>query len=197
MIGLIIFLACLVFVILMLVGWVAGTYNDLTTDVQDVETQFSNVKTEYQRRSDLFYNLVEAVKSYVKFEKSTFIEVTKMRHISQNMGTDAKVAKKQMTQLDNTFARLLATFENYPKLQSVQVYQQTMEEIRITEDRVNVARTDFNDTVRVYNIKVKTFPSNIIAHWFRFAVKSYFINEPRTDACPKLSFEDSESKLTR
>lgn len=189
MIGLIIFLACLVFLILLAIGWIAGTYNDLTTDTQDVETQFSNIKTEYQRRSDLFYNLVQGVKSYAKFEKETFIEVTKMRNVSGAMSKDAKVAKKQMAQMDNAFARLLATFEAYPKLQSVDLYKETMAEIRITEDRVNIARTDFNDVVREYNYKVKTFPSNIIANWFRFTAKSYFANEPETDKCPKLSFE--------
>lgn len=194
MIELIIILACLVFVILILIGWVAGTYNDLVTDVQDIETQFSNIKTEYQRRADLFYNLVESVKSHVKFEKSTITEVTRLRNVT--LGKEPKVAKKQMAQMDGAFARLLATFEAYPKLQSVQLYQQTMEELRITEDRVNVARTDFNDVIRVYNTKVKTFPSNIIARMYGFIIKEYFMNEPSTDKCPKISYEDKQTKWT-
>lgn len=172
---------------LCLVGYVIGVYNSLVGNLQDINTQFSNIKTEYQRRADLFYNLVEATKSYKKFEKSLLAEVTLAR--SGRLGNTIPESIKKMSKLDGIFGKLFAVFENYPNLKSSEQHNKLMEEVRITEDRVNVARTGFNDEVREYNILVNSFPSNIVAKMFRYNVYEYYLNEPETDKPVRINLE--------
>ncbi len=189
MIGIIILgiLAVAVFIFLCLAGWGIGTYNTFRTGQQDVKTQWSNIKTEYQRRADLFYNLVEAVKSHKKFEKETLIAVTQAR--AGIFGDNVKAEKAMMKKLDGVFGKLVATFEAYPKLQSHQQHNKLMEEVRITEDRINVARTDYNEIVGDYNKLVLMFPSNVLAGMFAFKEQEFFVNEEASNAAPKIKLE--------
>lgn len=168
-------------------GWVWGGYNTLVKGTQNIDTMFSNIKTEYQRRADLFYNLAEAVKSYAKFEKSTLVEVIAMRN--GNFGKNPKEAMEKMKNLGGFLSKLMLVVERYPKLQATKQYQELMKETRITEDRINIARTEYNDTVREYNLYVKSFPSNIISSMFRFTEGTYFENDVETNAAPKLDLK--------
>jgi len=165
-------LAILFFIVFVLTGWVIGIYNWYQSIKQDLNTQWSNIKTEYQRRADLFYNLAESVKSHKKFEKSTLIEVVAAR--AKGLTGSIPNQKKQIKGMEAAFAKLLAVFEQYPNLKSHTHYEKFMEEVRITEDRINVARTSLNDIVREYNVGVKVFPRNIVAKWFGFRVEAYF-----------------------
>ena len=175
------------FIALSTVGYGIGTYNGLTEAFQDIETQFSNIKAEHQRRSDLFYNLVEATKSHKKFEKSTLIEVMKAR--TGNFGTSKPEQIKTLGKLDGMFSKLFAVFENYPNLKSNEQHNKLMDEVRITEDRINIARTDFNEEVREYNIMVKTFPSKLIAGMFGFKVYPYYMNNSETDKPMRMNLD--------
>jgi LemA protein len=175
------------FLILIFVGWIWGGYNTLTKGRQNIKTMFSNVKTEYQRRADLFYNLVEAVKSYAKFEKSTLVDVISMRQ--GNFGGNQKEALSKMKKLDGVLSKLMLVVERYPKLRATEEYKTLMHETRITEDRINIARTEYNDTVRDYNLFVVQFPSNIIAGMFNFKEEIYFENEEATNKAPKMDLK--------
>ncbi len=178
-----IFLAIVAFVLLISAGWIVGGFNHLQTVRQGVKTQWSNIKTEYQRRADLFYNLVEAVKSHKKFEKETLVEIAQVR--KGNFGKNKTEEAKKMKKMDNLFSKMFSgmniVFERYPNLKSSEQHNALMEEVRVTEDRINVARTDYNDVVREYNTYVLTFPSNILAKLFNFAEEKFFENDEESN----------------
>jgi len=184
---LLIVLAIVFFVIVVVGAWVFGGYNVFVKGKQNIKTMFSNVKTEYQRRADLFYNLVEAVKSYAKFEKDTLTQVIAMRN--GNFGSTPKEAMSKMKKLDGFLGKLMVVVERYPQLRATEEYKTLMKETRITEDRINIARTNYNDTVREYNLYVVSFPSNILAGMFHFSEETYFENEPETNKAPKMNLK--------
>ena len=180
-------LSVILFLILVTVGGSIGCYNGFVTLRQDIKTQFSNIVTEYQRRTDLFYNLVVSVKSFKKHEKSTLKEVIEAR--SMSFGNSKKQDLKNMKNLDGMFSKLLAVFERYPELKANEQHNKLMDEVRITEDRVNVSRTDYNSVVNSYNVKVKRFPSNIIAGMFDFEIDEYFKGEEGIETSPQIKLD--------
>lgn len=193
---LLIVLVLLIFFILATAGWGIGTFNFFQARRQDIRTQWSNIITEYQRRFDLFNRFAESVKSYKKFERGTLTDVIKARAAALNPAAQLREATtkagqmKAMKGLDAFFSKLLAVVEQYPNLKAVEQYNKLLEEIRITEDRVNVARTGYNDIVRVYNIGVKTFPRNIIAKMFNFTLEEFFkAVDEGIEKSPKLDLE--------
>jgi LemA protein len=171
--------AIFAFIIFVVGGWMIGTYNLFINGKQNIKTQWSNILTEYQRRADLFYNLAQAVKSYAKFEHNTLMHVTQAR--GGNFGKTKADQVKAMGKLDDSFAnimsRLLVVFERYPKLKAIEQYHDFTKEVRITEDRVNIARTDYNGVVKEYNNNVLTFPNKILAGWWNFGEEKFFLNE--------------------
>jgi len=173
--------------VLLSFGWGIGIFNTCKVGQQDIKTQLGNMKTEYQRRADLFYNLVQAVKSHKKFEKETLVEVIQARNA--NYGKTPKATMKTMSQLDGVFSKLMVLFEKYPELKSNEQHNKLMQEVRITEDRINVARTDYNEIVGDYNKLIVTFPRNIIAHLFRFTEEIFFENEESTTNAPKINLD--------
>lgn len=183
----IIVLAVMFAIVLSIVGWIWGGYNTLVKGMQNVKTMFSNIRTEYQRRADLFYNLVEATKSHAKFEKETLTQVIAMRN--GNFGNNPKEAIKKMQGFTGLMSKLMLVVERYPKLRSTEQYQLLMKETRITEDRINIARTEYNDTVREYNLFVVSFPSNIIAGMFHFKEEIFFEGEEGIEKAPKMDLK--------
>lgn len=179
-----IILASIGALILIVGGWIWGGYNTLVKGMQNIKTMFSNIRTEYQRRADLFYNLVEATKSHARFEKETLTQVIAMRN--GNFGGDKQQALKKMQGFGALMSKLMLVVERYPKLRSTEQYQILMKETRITEDRINIARTEYNDTVREYNLYVNSFPSNVIAGMFRFKEEIFFEGEQGIEKAPKM-----------
>lgn len=177
----------ILFSILIFIGWLIGLYNLLINRTQSIKTQWSNIKTEYQRRADLFYNIVQAVKSHMKFEKNLLTEVVKLRNI--NFGQSPQEGAKKMEELDSLFSKLMVAVEAYPNIKSGEHMSKFIDEARITEDRVNVARTDYNDVVREFNITVKSFPQSIFARMWNFKEERFYMNEPGTDVSPRVSFD--------
>jgi len=169
-------------------GWVVGIYNYLQSGKQNIKTQWSNIKTEYQRRYNLFLNLAETVKSYKKHENKTLKEVIEARSKLNFKGSKTQ-QMKNMDWLDSFFSKLSVVFEKYPQLKANEQHNQFMEEMRITEDRINVARTDYNDIVREYNTLVVTFPSSLIANFFKMKEEEFYENELITDKAPKVSLD--------
>lgn len=178
-------MSVILFLVLIFVGGSINCYNGFVTLKQDIKTQFSNIITEYQRRTDLFYNLVQSVKSFKTHEKSTLKEVIEAR--SMSFGNSKKQDLKNMKNLDGLFSKLLAVFERYPELKANQQHNKLMDEVRITEDRVNVSRTDYNSIVNSYNVKIKRFPSNIIAGMFNFELDEYFKGKEGIETSPKIN----------
>lgn len=166
-------------------GWGVSVFNGLASGKLDVETQWSNIKTEYQRRWDLITNLAESVKSIKNHEKETLVQV-----IAARKGLDVMPKKsqmKKMTEINGMLSRLMVVVERYPKLIAGEQHTVLMNEIRITEDRINVARTDYNEEVREYNNMIRTFPSNIIAGMFHYQNEEFYKNDEVSDKAPKLN----------
>ena len=176
--------AIIFFILISILGYWIGTYNKLQVGKQDINTQWSNIKTEYQRRADMLYNLVQSVKSFKNFEKESMTQVIQAR--SGNFGSTKLEEIKKLKGLDNIFSRLMVVFERYPEFKSIEQHNKLFEEIRITEDRINVARTDYNEIVGDYNKIVRTFPSSLVANHHNIKLEPFFENEPFTDKAPKI-----------
>lgn len=176
---------------------VYGSYNGLIQTSQEVDNQWSQVQTQYQRRNDLIPNLVNTVKAEANFEKSTLTDVINARakataiNVNANTMNDAKqFAQYQSAQagVSSTLSRLMMVSENYPNLKTNQQFSQLMFEISGTENRIAVARKDYNDSVKAYNIKIKTLPTVLFASMLGFTKKQYFAAEDNASVAPKVDF---------
>lgn len=184
-----ILIASLIGLCFILTGWGISKYNFFQSSRQDIENQWSNIKTEYQRRFDLFLNLAESVKSYKNHEKQTLVELTKARSMVNFAGNNIKQQVKNMGMLEGFFSKLMVANERYPELKADKTHLKLMDEIKISEERINIARTCFNDLVNEYNTEVKVFPSSIIANMNGFKVWEYYINEQISNSAPKIKLD--------
>lgn len=175
-----------------------GGYNGLVSKDQTVEQAWSQVQTQYQRRSDLIPNLVSTVKGEANFEKSTLQSVIEARASATQIKVDAntvnnpeQLAKYQQAQgqLGAALGKLLMVTENYPTLKTNAQFAQLMDEIAGTENRIAVARRDFNKDVQEYNVATKSFPGVVFAKIFNFNEKSYFKADEGSDKAPQVSFQ--------
>ena len=150
-----------------------GGYNSIISASEEVENKFSTIDTQLQRRADLIPNLVNTVKGYANQEKEIINTVTTARE--KLVGANSVTAKAEADQeLTNALSRLLVVVENYPELKSSQNFIQLSDELAGTENRIATARRDYNEAVKTYNLKIKKFPSNVMANMFGFGEKQYF-----------------------
>lgn len=184
-------------VVIMLVAlWGILSYNGLVEMDEKVSNQWANVETQYQRRSDLIPNLVNTVKGYAKHESQTLEAVMAARSqatqvkIDPSNCTPQQLAAYQKAQGDVTTAlgKLLAITENYPDLKATDNFKMLQEQLEGTENRINVARKDFNDSAKKYNTSLRRFPRNIIASMFGFEKRNYFEAEAGAEKAPKVEF---------
>src|SRR3954447_5659359 len=149
--------------------------NSVPTAEEQVNAAWGNLQSEYQRRADLVPNLVATVKGYAEQEKSVLTQVTEARakasSIQLNANDPSKPAKVQafqnaQSQLGGSLGRLLATFEAYPDLKSNQNFLALQDQLEGTENRINASRRDYNEAVRAYNTRIRTFPDAIGAKIF-------------------------------
>jgi LemA protein len=169
-------------------------YNGMVATDQNVNGKWANVQSEYQRRNDLIGNLVETVKGEASFEKSVLENVIKARASATQMKVDAsnltpeKIKEFQDAQgmIGAAMGRLLSVSEQYPNLKSNAAFGDLRTQLEGTENRVKVARNDFNNAVQVYNVSTKTFPSNIFAGMFGFKEKGFFQAEQGAEKAPSL-----------
>ena len=195
-------LIVLVVIAIALFGWVQGTYNGLVKQQENVEKSWANVDNQYQRRADLIPNLVETVKGYAKHEQETLEGVIEARAnatkvtIDPTKMTPEDLQKYQAAQGDvtNALSRLIAVSENYPDLKANQNFLELQSQLEGCENRIAVARKDFNEAAQEYNTNRRTFPTNIIASIFNFGDKPYFKAQEGADVAPKVDFGTSESK---
>lgn len=183
-------------VIALVAIWCISSYNGLVSMDENVSNQWANVETQYQRRSDLIPNLVNTVKGYAKHESETLESVMAARSqatqvkIDPSNCTPQQLAAYQKAQGDVTTAlgKLLAITENYPDLKANQNFLELQSQLEGTENRINVARKDFNDTAKKYNTSLRRFPRNIIASMFGFEKRNYFEAEAGAEKAPKVEF---------
>jgi LemA protein len=164
-----------------------GIYNGLVTKSQGIDSQWSQVETQYQRRYDLIPNLVNSVKGMMTQEQKIFLSIAEAR---TKYGAAQTVNEKAVAagEVETALGRLLAIMENYPDLKSSQNVTQLMDELAGTENRISVERKRFNDLTRDYNTQVKTFPTNMLAGMFGFSEKQYFQSVTGSDTPPKVEF---------
>ena len=140
-----------------------------------------------QRRADLIPNLVNTVKGYANQEKEIINTVTTARE--KLVGANSVTAKAEADQeLTNALSRLLVVVENYPELKSSQNFIQLSDELAGTENRIATARRDYNEAVKTYNLKIKKFPSNVMANMFGFGEKQYFEASEESKNVPNVQF---------
>ena len=183
-------------VIVLVALWGILSYNGLVENDEKVSNKWANVETQYQRRSDLIPNLVNTVKGYAKHESQTLEAVMAARSqatqvkIDPSNCTPQQLAAYQKAQGDVTTAlgKLLAITENYPDLKANQNFLELQSQLEGTENRINVARKDFNDSAKKYNTSLRRFPRNIIASMFGFEKRNYFEAEAGAEKAPKVEF---------
>lgn len=176
--------------------WGINQYNGLVTEQENVETAWSNVETQYQRRADLIPNLVATVKGYAAHEASTLEAVVAARTKATSINIDPeKVTPEQLAEyqaaqgeLSQTLGRLLAITEAYPDLKANENFRDLQTQLEGTENRITVARTAFNETAKAYNTRIRRFPTNIVAGIFGFDKKPYFEAEAGAEKAPTVEF---------
>ena len=173
-----------------------ATYNGFIGKEEGVNAAWSNVETQYQRRSDLIPNLVNTVKGYAAHESQTLASVTEARaratsiNLSAGELTPERLAQYQQAQAEvrTALGRLIAVAESYPDLKANQNVIELQAQLEGTENRIAVARKDFNDAARKYNVAVRRFPSNLVAALFGFDQKPYFEAAEGTETAPQVEF---------
>lgn len=148
-------------------------YNSLVTLRQRVNNAWAQIEVQLQRRFDLIPNLVETVKGYMAHEQDTLTKITNLRTSWSNATTVEEKANLG-NELSNTLKTIMAVAENYPNLKADQSFNQLQNEISETEDKVAYSRQFYNDTVTMYNTKLETFPSNLVAGMFGFKPSTLF-----------------------
>jgi LemA protein len=183
-------------VVVILGGCGVSKYNKIVNLDESVKTSWGTVQSQYQRRTDLIPNLVATVKGAANFEKETLTQVIEARAKATSIQvraddlTPEKVQQFQAAQgqLSAALGRLLAVSESYPTLQANQNFKDLQAQIEGTENRIAVARKDFNDQARVYNSAIRTFPNNIVAGFGGFQQRPYFEAQPGAENAPKVQF---------
>ncbi|MGF7535703.1 LemA family protein [Bacillus mexicanus] len=168
-------------------GYGAISYNGMVTKEEDVDNKWSQVDNQLKRRADLIPNLVETVKGYAKHEEEAIDSVTEAR--AKLSGASSQSEKMKADQeLTSSLNRLMVVVENYPNLKANENFKDLMTSLEGTENRIAVARKDYNDKVTTYNKVIKKFPKNIFANLFGFDKKEYFeVNETDKET-PKVDF---------
>jgi len=190
-------IAVVVIALLVLMGG-CGTYNSLVEKQENVSSKWAQVQDRYQRRADLIPNLVNTVKGAANFEKGTLEAVVEARanatrpeiNLNADQLTPENIQRFQQAQdaLSSSLGRLLAIAENYPQLRATQNFSELQAQLEGTENRISVARQEFNTAVQGYNTSRRTFPANIFAGIFGFQEKGYFQAQAGADKAPTVQF---------
>ncbi len=180
-------LGVIALIVVIFVFNIIGAYNTLVTTNENIDGKWSQVENNLQRRADLIPNLVETVKGYAAQEKEIFTAVAEAR--SKLIGArGVSEANQANTELGGALSRLLAISEAYPVLKSDANFRALQDELAGTENRLSIARKDYNEAVQLYNTRLKRFPTNIYAGMFGFEQREYFQIDEASRALPKVNF---------
>lgn len=191
-----IILAVVALLVVIMFMWVKNSYNRMVVGEETVTKAWANVESQYQRRLDLIPNLVNTVKGYADFEKSTLTAVvearanaTKVSINPQNLNAESmKQFQQAQGQLSGALSRLLVTVEKYPDLKANQNFLELQSQLEGTENRIAVERRNFNEAVNTYNLAIKRFPGNIFANIFGFSQKAYFDADEKAAKAVEVKF---------
>lgn len=176
--------------------WGMSGYNGLVSSQENVNSQWANVESQYQRRADLIPNLVSTVKGYASHESSTLEGVVAARAKATQVTIDPanltpeKLQEYQAAQgqVSSALGKLLMITENYPDLKANQNFLELQAQLEGTENRISVERTRFNESAQTYNKEIRRFPKNILAGMFGFDKKPYFAAENGSEKAPEVKF---------
>ena len=178
----------IVVILIILIAVTGSSYNGMVSKQEEVENKFSAIDTQLQRRADLIPNLVSTVKGYASQEKEVIESVANARAKLAGANTVSEKAQAD-GELTSALNRLMIVVESYPELKSSQNFVQLTDELAGTENRIATARRDYNEAVKVYNLKIKKFPTNIMAGMFGFEEAEYFEASEKSQEVPNVSFE--------
>jgi LemA protein len=183
-------------VVIGIVMWGTKVYNGMVTMNEGVTSQWANVETTYQRRSDLIPNFVNTVKGAANFEQTTLTQVIEARAKATSVTIDpTKMTAENMQQfqqaqgqVSSALGRLMVVMEQYPELKATQNFRDLQVELEATENRISVERRKYNEVAKSYNTYLRQFPQNFIAGMFGFQAKPYFDAAEGTDKAPVVTF---------
>jgi len=179
--------AVLVVVVLIPYSYLKGTYNSLVTMDEGVKAAWAQVENQLQRRYDLIPNLVETVKGYAAHEKEVFVQVTKARsRVAEAGSVEGKIEANN--QLTSALSRLLVVVERYPELKANTNFIRLQDELAGTENRIAVERRRYNEAVKNYNTRIRSFPTNLVAGMFGFERAAFYETPKEAQAAPKVKF---------
>lgn len=191
-----IILIVLIAIVAVLAFWAIGVRNGLVTAEEQVNKQWANVESQYQRRADLIPNLVATVKGYASHESQTLENVVAARAKATQVTVDPteltpeKLQEYQAAQgeLTSALGRLLMITENYPDLKANQNFLELQSQLEGTENRIQVERSRYNEEAQTYNTMIRRFPKSMIASMFGFNQKPYFSAEEGAQRAPEVVF---------
>ena len=173
-------------VIVIIAVSIIGSYNGLISLEESANTAYADIQVQLQRRMDLVPNLVNTVKGYATHE--VFTAVSDARAKLAGAGT-VEEASEANEELSSALSRLIAISESYPELKSNENFLSLQDELAGTENRIGVARKDYNDAVQKYNVKIRSFPTNIFANMLGFEKKQQFEADSAAQSAPSVSFD--------
>jgi len=182
-------------IVVILLLWGCGGYNGLVSADQNVKKVWGNVETNYQRRTDLYSSVIKTVEASANFEKSTLNAVVEARAkataINVDINDQASMDRYQQAQgqLSQALGRLLVVTENYPNLRANDAFRGLQVQLEGTENRIKVARNDYNTSVQEYNTSIRTFPNNFYSGWFGFTPKQPFQADAGAEKAPSVDFD--------
>lgn len=183
-------------IIVVVAVWAISGYNGLVGKEESTNQAWANVESAYQRRADLIPNLVNTVKGYAAHEQKTLQEVTEARTKATSINIDASTATpeqfeawaKAQQQVGSALSRLIAVSEAYPELKANENFRDLQAQLEGTENRIKVERDRYNGAVKEYNVKIRRFPTSIIASIFGFNTRSMFEAQEGADVAPTVQF---------
>lgn len=188
----------LIIVVVVFLGYnfFAGKYNSMVTMDEEVNTEWANVETQYQRRYDLIPNLVNTVKGFAEQEKEVLTQVTEARAKASSIQIDPSNLNQEALQnfanaqgqLNSALSRLLVTVERYPDLKSNQNFLELQAQLEGTENRISVARTRYNEKTKAYNTYIRKFPNTVLAGMFGFERKPLYEAAEGAETAPTVQF---------
>ena len=184
-------------IIIIIVAWSSGIYNSAVDREANAEQAWANVESSYQRRNDLIGNLVNTVQGAAEFERGTLTDVIEARSKATSINVDAEnMTPEQMEQfraaqgeVSSALSRLLVTVERYPELKANQNFLQLQSQLEGTENRINVARNRYNESVTEYNKYIRKFPNNFITGMYGFDEMALYEADPGAENAPEVEFD--------
>jgi LemA protein len=180
--------------LLILFMWGCNGCNKIKTADQGVKNAWGNVETNYQRRTDLYSAVIKTVEASANFEKSLLKDVVEARAklgtTTVNVDDQASLDKYQQAQgqMQGAFSRLMGYVENYPDIKTTKAFQDFQTQIEGTENRINVARQDYNKKVEEFNLRIVKFPSSMLAGMLGMKEKAYYRSNPGSENPPDVNF---------